>query len=319
MIGLSLSTHQRANPRRGASLVELVVSLMATSLLIMGLASALFLTVTALNRSTSPDADGQAKELTRRIADDLNVATALTERTATAITLTVPDRTGDGLPDTIRYSWSTVSGDPLLYQLNGGASRVLAGDVRKLNFTFLTRTLGSPPASEGSEQLLASQDPTTNSTYDIKSSAWIAEYFVPVLPNNAVSWKVTRAEIFLATGTGPGNAFIEIRATDALNQPTGPVLASFAPDLTAVTSSGAWVSVPFSPVAGLSPGDAMAILVTSTSASNLASVPYFNNVSPAMSGLGWTTSSDAGASWATPTSSRSMRFRVYGTVSTQGS
>src|SRR5690606_30888846 len=63
------------------------------------------------------------------------------ERTATAATIAVPDRTGDGRPETIRYSWSGVVGDPLLYEYNGGAALSILDGVQQFRLNGVTRMI----------------------------------------------------------------------------------------------------------------------------------------------------------------------------------
>ncbi len=76
---------------------------------------------------------------------DLSLATALSQQSAEAVTLVVPDRNGDGQPETIRYSWSGTPGDPLTRQVNGSPAAIIAEDVHLFSLTYLLKTL-SPQA-----------------------------------------------------------------------------------------------------------------------------------------------------------------------------
>jgi hypothetical protein len=84
---------------------------------------------------------------------DLQTAKSFTERTATAVTFTVPDRDGDNIDETIRYAWAGTPGDPLTYQLNGGTATTLADDVQQFNLAALDPEMkaalpdGPPPES----------------------------------------------------------------------------------------------------------------------------------------------------------------------------
>jgi Tfp pilus assembly protein FimT len=129
----------------GFTLIELVIGLISSSLLVAGLASALYISSQTLDLDKSPSTQSvSASEVLGELASDLALARSFTERTSTAVTFTVPDRDGDLDPETIRYAWSGTPGDPLTYQYNGGTASVLADDVQSLNFTALTRLLIAP-------------------------------------------------------------------------------------------------------------------------------------------------------------------------------
>lgn len=122
-----------------------MIGLVSSSLLVAGLASALYISSQALDVDKSPSRQSAtASEVLGELAADLALARSFSERTATAVTFTVPDRDGDLDPETIRYAWSGTPGDPLTYQYNGGTASVLASDVQSLNFTALTRLLIAP-------------------------------------------------------------------------------------------------------------------------------------------------------------------------------
>jgi prepilin-type N-terminal cleavage/methylation domain-containing protein len=101
--------------KRGFTLIELVIALFAASFLLAGMSSAVFISL----RATSPALSTQDatieghKHLAMMIAD-LETALAVTEQTATAVTVSVPDRDVNGSPETVRYSWSGVAGAPLM-------------------------------------------------------------------------------------------------------------------------------------------------------------------------------------------------------------
>ncbi|WP_146447492.1 PulJ/GspJ family protein [Bythopirellula polymerisocia] len=140
--------------RHAFSLLELMIALGTSSLLVAGLASSLYISSQAL--SDNPNSSEQSRTsaiVLHDLAADLNKAISFSERTATALTFTVPDRNGDGTSETIRYAWSGSPGDPLTYQYNGGAIVNVATDVQSFNTTALTREMmaDSVVASVGGE------------------------------------------------------------------------------------------------------------------------------------------------------------------------
>lgn len=126
-----------AGHRRGSTLAELMVSLLAAGTLLSGMASTVFLCVTGSDRSATPDAATlDAIATLSELAADLRFADAITERTSTAITVTVPDRDLDMLAETVRYAWSGTPGDPLTRQYNGGGTVTVAEDVHDLAIQY---------------------------------------------------------------------------------------------------------------------------------------------------------------------------------------
>jgi hypothetical protein len=128
--------------RRALTLLELAVCLISSMTLIGGLAASIYLSSQALpgNENASRQ-KSKAAAVLRDLMADVSVAVSFTERTSRAITFRVPDRSGDGSPDTIRYAWSGTAGDPLMYQFNSEAAVSIATGVQAFNLEALTRTM----------------------------------------------------------------------------------------------------------------------------------------------------------------------------------
>jgi type II secretory pathway pseudopilin PulG len=128
--------------RRAFTLLELAVCLISSMTLIGGLAASIYLSSQALpgNENASRQ-KSKAAAVLRDVMADVSLAVSFTERTSRAITFRVPDRSGDGSPDTIRYAWSGTAGDPLMYQFNSEAAVSIATGVQAFNLEVLTRTM----------------------------------------------------------------------------------------------------------------------------------------------------------------------------------
>lgn len=130
---------ERAQPRRraqrGFSLAEAVISLAIVSLVLGSLSSLVVISTRSLAVLAAETQADRAEEALFDLAADLRFATSLPERSATAVTAIVPDRDGDGQPETIRYSWAG-PGHPLLRTVNG-EQETLVEDVRSLNLTYV--------------------------------------------------------------------------------------------------------------------------------------------------------------------------------------
>jgi hypothetical protein len=130
--------------RRGYTLIELVAAVGTSAILVGGLTSTLFIASHALTPDVTATDEGNRSSLAlNEISSDLRLALSLTERTAHAVAMTVPDRTGDGLADTIRYSWAGSAGNPLLRQFNGEPARTIATGVQDFNVVALTRAISA--------------------------------------------------------------------------------------------------------------------------------------------------------------------------------
>lgn len=134
-------------PRRpGYTLIEMLVASVSAGVLMVGMASTLMIASQSLElNSGGVTREADLHRALDRLTGDVRHAKGFTERTATAMTFTVPDRTGDGEDDTLRYAWSGVAGDPLTLEFNGATPIVVAGNVTGLNFDFLERQLLADP------------------------------------------------------------------------------------------------------------------------------------------------------------------------------
>jgi prepilin-type N-terminal cleavage/methylation domain-containing protein len=309
--------------RAGLTLVEVVTSLTILSIVMGAACSALVVAAHAVDAGTSNASQRlAAEEALGQVVADLQVAIAFSERTASAATFTVPDRNSDGQPETLRYAWSGAAGDPLTRQVNGGEVVPLAKNVYGFNLSYLTQNFGPPPPPppvEGPEQQLACRawgTPTDIKNLALKNTTWCSEYFKPTMPSNAVSWKITRLKVQLKrNGTATGNVDIQVKAADAALKPTGSVLGSGSVDISTISSSAyVWAEIPLSNLSGLDPTRGYCVLV-STSASAPGSAAYDQKSTDAT--MAWSTTTNSGSTWSTPTSTSAMELYVYGTVTTQ--
>lgn len=90
-----------------------------------------------------------AVELSDRIASDLRLARTFTERSATAVAFTVPDRDGDGLDEALRYEWTGIAGDPVTLTYNGSDHLVVAPSVQEFALAYDVTTI---PGAGGSDE-----------------------------------------------------------------------------------------------------------------------------------------------------------------------
>ena len=142
---------RRLRSRRGFTLVELVVTIAITSVIMLGIGSAMLIAGRALPAADNPAAAsliaGQAIE---QMVTELQYAATIIDSNATMIEFTVADRDADDVAETIRYEWSGTPGDPLTRQYNGGALVNLADDVQEFDLSHdLETTATEVPQAAG--------------------------------------------------------------------------------------------------------------------------------------------------------------------------
>lgn len=124
----------------GHTLLELIACVPAMTLLLMGMASTIHLA-----RQAIPDGkNGTSAAITGasaldQIAYELAFATSISARSATDITFVTPDRSGDNLPETIRY-WRNGGGNgPLRREVNGNPDEDIVPSAGGTIFTYEIR------------------------------------------------------------------------------------------------------------------------------------------------------------------------------------
>ncbi len=121
------------------------MGLSAAVVLMGGMASAVVVSSRSMSLAdTGAGARAVSTDVQRDFLADLQRATGFTERTATAVTFTVPDRTGDGRPETLRYAWSGTAGAPLTLQMNGGSVQNVATNVQQWALSYRTQATTAP-------------------------------------------------------------------------------------------------------------------------------------------------------------------------------
>jgi hypothetical protein len=313
---------RRRPPARGVTMLELVTCLAISSMLVGGLASAIHLAVLSLDSPTGATATTlDTNAAIDQLNADVRVATAFTERTATAITCTVPDRTGDGLPETIRYAWAG-AGSPLTRAVNGLPSPAasLLGNIQSFNLSFLTKTV-QPQLVESAEQALCSYTAGSSASVSILKNSWVGEYFKPSLPANAILWRITRIRLKLKQGTASSKSgCVQVSYVDAAQKPVGPPLDT-CPFVCSSLPSGSfgWIDFPFTKLTALNPAKGLSVQIESTENESVAVANIDTLILLPTGGMSYCKCTDGnGTVWTTPSWMTALEYQVYGTVTTNG-
>jgi hypothetical protein len=312
---------KKVRRRRGLTLVELVVGMAVTSTIVFAAGASILIAQRAL-----PDAEGPAQAMISdgRVAGDLaaelQYATSIVAQSANAIEFTVADRDGDEVAETISYAWSGTPGDPLTRQYNGGSIVTILEGVEdfELACTFEVVSEEVTPENESAETLLIDYSSTQSLTdYATTDSSWHGQYFLPSLPAETISWKVTQVE-FLAkkSGASTGESKVQIQLADGALRPSGAILEEKTLLEGTLTSSYLTQQFAFSSVSGLSPDQGLCLVVEWV-ANGTACLVQGQGSGVATPNSHLVSSTDQGSSWSALTD-QSLLFSVYGTVTTAG-
>jgi prepilin-type N-terminal cleavage/methylation domain-containing protein len=315
----------RSRPPRGGggfTLVELSVAVAVTSVIMVGMGSAMLIAGRALPEARSPTASRlAAARAAEDMATELQYAAWVNQRSPNMIEFVTADRNADEIPETIRYEWSGTSGAPLLRQYNGGAPVSILTDVCEfgLSYNVMIVTARTPEGNESGQTTLSGYS-TTQGLHDcsIQNIESYAECFFPVLPANTVSWKVTRVVISAKQdGTADGEASVQLQTATAGHLPSGTVLEEKPLLESTLLPTYLEQEFTFSAVGDLSPTQGLCLVVKWV-ANDIACKVRARNGNVTDLNIALARSTDGGLTWAA-LPNQSMLFAVYGTVTTSTS
>jgi len=313
------STHAQHSNRSGYTLIELMIAIVASSFLIVGLSSSIFIATQIVNPTQRTQQILDASEAVRQITDELRYAVYVLDRSSTSVDFVVHDRTGDGQADRIRYEWSGTVGDPLTKILNDSDPQVVIPSVVNFDLTFLingrNEYFDSPPV-ESSEQLLTQHVGGGSwSDFRITTSDWVGQYIAPenfnvqILPPDTIRWTVTKAEIG-AKYTDPGDngeAWVRIRPATGDNTPASVILDEAGLKESSLSSGYTTQTLLFSNEVPLAPTDSICLTVEHRANADAADIQYDDDFTNHR-----VVTDDAGATWNHPPTPDAMRHRLFG-------
>jgi hypothetical protein len=194
-------------------------------------------------------------------------------------------------------------------------------DVRAfgLSYHLMTVTAQAPQGYESAQTTLSGYS-TTQGLHDcsIQNAEDYAEYFLPVLPANTVSWKVTRVVICAKQdGTANGEASVQLQTATVGHLPSGTVLEEKPLLESTLLPTYLDQEFTFSTAGGLSPTQGLCLVVRWV-ANDVACKVRARNGNVTDLNIALARSTDGGLTWAA-LPNQSMLFAVYGTVTTSTS
>jgi len=286
--------------RHAFTLLEMTLALGIAATVMIGTVAAIGIgggafAMAARGHATSAAADGAA-----RIATDVRQALAIKELDAAATTFTVPDRTGDGVPDTLRYAWGGASGDPITVSLNGSAPEAVIDAVADADFTYLVATVagvdrfvGPDPAPTDELAFERADDEATADVHTLEQTQAIAAIVEPTL-GEGDGLVVTRAVVHLAgAGAGAPDVVVQLRAVTGSGTPDATVLAEAVVPQGELWPTPTEVEVDLTSTATFEEGDHVAIVVWQQGGASAGTVP--TEPSPQFLSDGWVSIGQPGA------------------------
>ncbi|MCZ6835166.1 MAG: prepilin-type N-terminal cleavage/methylation domain-containing protein [Planctomycetota bacterium] len=303
--------------RPGFTLVELTVSLVITSTLMVAIGASIVVASHAIpNGKETTAATLNVSKAIDRMVEELQYARVIVEKSSSVIEFTVPDRSGNSIDETIRYEWLGMPGDPLTRQYNGGPLLTIIERVKSLDLGYITGTYSKQmPSQISSETLLSSHVAAGGTvTNDINSTWSMGQYFtIDVVPVEATDWAVTRILVYAEIqGPDKGVTSVELRLPDDGNMPVSAQLDQQEMRESNLTASAQWYECQFTNVNGLPTNTGLCIVLMWVSDANSATIHFDENA-----GSGLLSTSDGGLNWNLD-AQKSLNYYAYGTFTTPG-
>ncbi|MEZ6048367.1 MAG: hypothetical protein R3C11_22890 [Planctomycetaceae bacterium] len=271
-----------SRPRTGYTLIELIVSIGASSFLVMGLGSSLYLAGQAISPSQVLESTLDATEALHNFTDDVQNAIYLSEHTDKVIEFVVQDMDGDNSPDVVRYEWGGDPGDPLIKKFNFGTPVQVLDSVQNFELKYNSRSTIEyfpPSLVESEEQLIGGELIVISGTQRVLaiwSGSWPAFYFTPTLAPGAEGWNLSRVKVGLRQDdpSENGQFYFQMRPAANDHTPTSEVLDQILISESSLSSTMKVEEYDFSAVKGLLPTDRLAGVFEFVSGANAGQVKY---------------------------------------------
>ncbi|MGD1916531.1 MAG: type II secretion system protein J [Phycisphaerales bacterium] len=287
--------------RKAFTLAELVVALGITSTVMIGTVAAIGIGGRTFQVATTGIGSSEANDGLARMSADIEQAIHFDERTATAIAFYVPDRTGDGTPDHLRYAWSGTPGDSITLSFNGSDAAPVIEGVETVSFEYVySEVAGTPSWASAAVEYTIFDDPYSGSHtafIELELDDAVAAIVEPAAPAGASQYAIVRVEVAVLDAAFAGDdVTVSIHGVDRVRAtPLEPELASGTILHEDLPDSYTMVAVEFENPPVFSDGDFVAIVMRSSRGGESAYVPLED--SPEFLANGWVAAGDYPDTW----------------------
>lgn len=333
----ALHLRQASPPRRGFTLVEMVLSLAIASVIVTSLGSVIILASRALPAAGGGNAAMGTGLAMSQLASELRYAMAISSATPNEITFTVADRDGDGEEETISYQWAG-AGAPLTRKYNGGSAVTLHSSVHSFEASFArkkTTTIqqGTTTWDSGEVQLAGFSNFATGTVSaqngSVGTATWCAQAFTidrVSLPADTTRLAITRVSLRLKKPLlqllNPESASVAIHAPASPGSPNpgpNPIGTPYVINLALLGISYAWADATFTDVVFPNASSTSFVIVVKGYAAPSAYLQYLSTTTAAADTNVYRSSANSGGSWV-PTTNTQLQdapFAVYGSYQRQ--
>ena len=302
---------------RGLSLVELLVAMAMSSTVLVGAVAAIGIGGRAFRSATDGVRSASTTDALAQISSDIELALAFTERTNTTVAFYVPDRTGDGAPELVRYAWGGTDGDPLTRSMNGSTPVAIVDGVSRLSLDYVVAAVqgqptfaAAPPATPNDELLFERDFTDSGNTHALGPTASVAAIVSPTISGSR--FRVTRVRVPMSAVSGGGPVMVSVHRVNMVTAtPEATALASATVRQADLPGSLNGVEVDITSMDDFAAGDFVAIVISQGTGGSSAVVAL--EPSPQFLTDGWIATTSALGVWGV-NATRDMPIEIYGVI-----
>lgn len=302
---------------RGFSLVELLVAMAMSATVMIGAVAAIGICGRAFRSAADGVRSAGAIDALAQMSADIELAIAFTERTDTATTFWVPDRTGDGAPELLRYAWGGTVGDPLTFSMNGSTPVTVLSGVRDLSLDYIVAAVQGEavfaqalPDEPEDTLLFERRFISAGLAHTMGDSSSVAAIIKPVVSGS--TFRVSRVRIPIAGSGGGGNITVSLHRTNMLTAtPDATALASRAVRQSDLPATFTMIEFDLYAAVDFAAGDFIAVRVSQDPGASAGRVALEN--SPQYLTDGWIATTSLLGLWSV-NATRDMPIEVYGFI-----
>lgn len=317
MVKTNILKKNRVHCKRfGHTLMELVFAMTAASMLLVGLASTMFLGRQVAYAPNLSERVLEGSNVVSEIRGELRYAIHLVKHSANEIKFVVSDRTGDGVEDVIQYSWDGTPGAPLLKSVNGSDPYEAISSIQEFDLAYGIESTSETVKSfvESDESVLWSSTGGSSKKIDVEDNSAHAQRLTPLIdkpgiPSDIISWSLTEIQ-FESEDTKSEDGELMVQICKAGIQGNPENVSAFSTNFYGPNGFSRKKISLSSPVQDLSPFDSYA-LVFKWGDDAGGELVYDD------ADTGYLKSYNSGADW-TLYSDRALRHAVKGRVITPG-
>ena len=234
--------------RGGYTLLELVISLGAGTILLVGMTSSIIIATQAVS-PPGPQADVlDAAEITFIIEDELESAIHVSKYRDSGIDFITSDRDLDGQEESIAYQWNIDGTQALTRAANGESGVALLPNVHSLNITprllNVTENIGGEVIESSESSFIWLTSTSHWATWHLDSFQPVGMAFDLAHPEETALWSINGVWLVMRRGSShysaDDSAAVQVRLATGDGLPTSEVLAETTIRAADLSNSYSW-------------------------------------------------------------------------------